>query len=103
MLKYNAFYTDLDIRENPRVVWYPLYFMVRRLLFGLTIVLLNQSVIWQVAGKTALVVTAVLLYGWIKPFNDPLMNKMELFNEVVIMFVVYHMICFTPFIQDYWV
>jgi len=37
--------------------------MVRRLMLGLTIVLLDQTVIWQVAMKTASVITNVILVG----------------------------------------
>ena len=59
------------------MVAYPLYFMMRRLMLGLTIVLLDQTVIWQVAMKTALVMTNVILVGTIQPFVDPSRNFLE--------------------------
>jgi len=98
MLKYYAYYTDLDLTESAHVVWYPVYFMLRRLMLGLTIVFLDQTVIWQIASKTTLVLTSVFLVGKIKPFNDPFKNWMEQLNEALLMFVVYHIMCFTPFL-----
>ena len=70
------------------------------MLLGLTIVVLDQTVIWQVASKTAMVVTAVILVGQIKPFKQVGGDRKEQVNEVLMMFVVYHMICFTPFMPD---
>jgi len=99
--KYHTFYEGLNVEGSPNVVLYPLYFMVRRLLLGLTIVLLDQTVIWQVAMKTASVIANVILVGQIMPFTDHSKYKMEFVNEVLVMFVLYHMIIFTPFLHDF--
>lgn len=100
VIKYYSYFTDLDITASARVVWFPVYFMARRIMLGLTIVLLDQSVIWQVSGKITLVLIALNLVGQIKPFRDPFRNRMEQFNETLMMFVVYHTICFTPWLQN---
>jgi len=53
-----------------------------------------------VALTVAQVITAVIMIGHVSPYARKGQNQVETFNEVVIMFVVYHMICFTPFIWD---
>ena len=32
------------------------------------------------------------------PYNSKLMNRMELVNEIVIIFLMYHILCFTDFV-----
>ena len=78
----------------------PVYFLVRRFLLALTVVNLNNTVIWQVSLMTAQIVFAVILLGNVRPFAVPENNNIEVVNEVILMLVMYHMICFTPFIYD---
>ena len=44
-------------------------------------------------------VQAIIL-GGVKPFLDPSRNRMEMLNEVLVMFTMYTMIIFTGFVPD---
>lgn len=42
----------------------------------------------------------IIYVGFIKPFKIPFMNKLELFNEVTILVITYHLLLFTNFNPD---
>jgi len=69
-------------------------------MLAVIVVIINQTVIWQVALMVTQIVTSVILLGNVAPYREAANNQMEIFNEIVIMFVMYHMICFTPFVHD---
>jgi len=98
--KYSAFYEDLKLTQGREVLIQPLYFLFRRFLLAVTIVLANQTVIWQVGLMTAQIITAGIIIGRIRPFKETVRHNFEFFNEVIIMLVMYHIICFTPFVPD---
>jgi len=64
------------------------------------VVFSGSTVFWQIAIMTATVVTQVIILGRVRPFTLPRQNYDELFNECTIMSVMYHFICFTPFMPD---
>ena len=39
----------------------------------------------------------IIVVGWIKPFTSNLQHNIEIFNEICILFVNYHLITFTDF------
>ena len=47
------------------------------------------------------VVAAVILIGHIQPFETLFRERLEMFNEVCLMFVVYPIICFSPMVTNY--
>jgi len=46
------------------------------------------------------VIAQVILLGRVQPFKTKGRIRYEMFSEVVLMFSVYHLICFTPFVPD---
>ena len=78
----------------------PIWFLVRRLFLAVMVVFLSTTVIWQVALMTMTVVTQVIILGRVEPFALPSRVRYEFFSECVVMLVMYHMICFTPFVAD---
>ena len=42
----------------------------------------------------------MIYYGLVKPFKDPFMNKLEIFNEISIVIVGYHLYLFTDYVDD---
>ena len=42
----------------------------------------------------------IFYIGFVKPWDNPFQNKLELFNEFSTMIIVYHLACFTDFYQD---
>ena len=44
------------------------------------------------------VTATVILVGFLTPFREPKLNRLETVNEVFLMFLMYHFFCFTDFI-----
>ena len=63
-------------------------------------VYLQTAVIWQISLMTMTIITQVIILGRLQPFVLPSKTKYELFSEVIVMLVMYHLICFTPFVPD---
>jgi len=82
------------------VLLQPVWFLVRRLLLAFMVVFLNTALIWQVALMTATVFTQVIILGRVQPFVLLSQYRYEMFNECVVMLVMYHFLLFTPFVED---
>jgi len=64
------------------------------------VVFLQTTVIWQIALMTLTVIVQVIILGRVEPFKGKEKNQLEMINETFVMFVMYHMICFTAFVPD---
>jgi hypothetical protein len=60
---------------------------------------MRDHLIFQVMLKAFSIIAAVIIIGEI-PFNTVAKRRTELLNETIIMFVLYNMICFSPFVTD---
>jgi len=98
--KHSVFYDDLELRNGKLVLMQPLWFLVRRFMISMMVVFLDATVIWQIALMTMNVIVQVIILGRVAPFALRSANKFELFSECIVMLVMYHLICFTPFVPD---
>ena len=48
---------------------------------------------------TSQIVASVIILGNVQPYKRK-KTRQELFSEIVLMYVMYTMICFTPFVPD---
>jgi len=94
------FYKQLDLRNGKLVLLQPVWFLLRRLIISAMVVFLRTTVIWQIALMTLNVVAQVIIIGRVQPFLTRSEVRYELFSETILMLVMYHMICFTPFVPD---
>ena len=46
------------------------------------------------------IVASVIIIGNVRPFSSNKVSNRKLFNEIVLMFVMYTIICFSPFVDD---
>jgi len=63
------------------------------------VVVFRNHLIFQVMLKAFSIIAAVIITGTIS-FNSVKNRKIELLNETIIMFVLYNMMCFSPFVPD---
>lgn len=63
------------------------------------IVILGSHLITQVFIMAMSIITAVIINGHVDGLSRKKRN-MEFINETIIMFVLYNMICFSPFVPD---
>jgi len=78
----------------------PIWFLVRRLLLAFMVVFLSTTVIWQISLMAMNVIVQVILLGRVAPFKNRFSNHYEMFSETIVMMVMYHLVCFTPFVPD---
>jgi len=98
--RHSEIYNQLDLRKGRDVLLQPFWFLVRRLLLALAVVFLESGVIWQISILTMTVIVQVIILGRVGPFREQSKNSFELFNECFVLVVMYHCICFTPFVPD---
>ena len=67
-------------------------------MLAIAIVILNQALIWQIMLMASQIVTSVIIVGSVRPFLGQFKRKIEIFNEVILMFVMYTIICFSPLV-----
>jgi hypothetical protein len=76
-----------------------MFFLFRRFLMALIVVVLRNHLIFQIMLKAFSIIAAVIISGSV-PFNGVAKRRTEYMNETITMFVLYTMICFSPFVPD---
>ena len=99
--KFGHILKSLDTKRRGRIVLLqPTWFLLRRLTLSIAVVIFYDKLIVQVYLVVAQIIIQVIIYGYARPFKDSSRVPMELFNEVILMCLLYTMICFTAWIQN---
>lgn len=99
--KFSGFYKDVSLRKGPRVLMWTFYFLFRRFALACVMVVASETLIYQVFVMAFQIVFAVILMGWAEPFDTLFQKRLELANEVNLMFIMYTIICFSPLVPSY--
>ena len=97
--KYGAPMEGLKLNTRWSIA-YPVQFVVRRWLYVIIILYLFENVILQLSCQLIL---AILAYGYLvhfKPFEDSIIQKLEVFNEAMCILVIDILFCFTDVVPD---
>ena len=78
----------------------PISFFVRRIAFCFTAVFWLEFLWGQVAIQIMTSCLMVIYLQWSRPLDSRFANNMETFNEVISMFTLYLLMCFSDFISD---
>jgi len=90
-----------ELRTNSRAaLLFNVVYMVRRLFFAAVTVYLNEWPSIQVILVIFHCLVVLMYLMSVRPFVDPLMNRMEIMNEIFIMAAAYHMLIFTDFLPN---
>ena len=98
--RYGAFFEGLSLDNGPYVLIYPFYFMLRRLLLALIVVIFRKFLWMQIFLKTYSIIAAVIMLGEANYFETNFKLRMEYANEILVMLMAYNMICFSPFVPE---
>lgn len=60
----------------------------------------NYNFTPQIIVLNSISTAIVILIGLTQPMNPKSRNKTEIFNEICVIIVIYHCICFTDFLPD---
>ena len=97
--KYGAVYEGLKPDHKSWIV-YPVYFIVRRVLFMIISLLLYNFVMFQIILLILLTLCSACYILHIRPFEEELVNNLEVMNETFTLMLLSVMFCFTDLIDD---
>jgi len=95
--RYGAAYEGLKHLERS-VLIYPALFVARRILFGVLAVYCYHFVWLQLAVQIYCTIFSAWYLLEFRPFDDPLVQKLEVFNEVIALSMINLLFCFTDLI-----
>lgn len=97
---YGAYTTNLETYKKPKAVQYPFIFLLRRTSLVLIIVFLRRNIVAQVLSA---VHSSLLMLTWliqVKPFDAEYKNKLECFNEFIVLVMSYIDFLFTDYVDN---
>jgi hypothetical protein len=98
--QYHGFFEELRIRTGPIILIYNNYFMLRRFILAACVVFLRQMFFLQFMLKAFSIIAAVIIDGQFDVFETRSKLMFELFNEVMIMMILYTVVSFSSFVPD---
>lgn len=97
--KYGSVYEGLKINSRT-VILFSIYFLIRRGLFMAVSILLYSKVILQLGAAIFITLMSGCYILHFKPFEDPLLNKLEAMNELVTLFLINVTYTFTDIFES---
>ena len=98
--RFGAMFEELSMEKGPKVLIYPCYFMFRRLLLAIIVVIFKKFLWMQIFLNTMSIIIAVVILGEADYFETRFKRTMEFTNEVLVMFMLYNMISFSPLVPE---
>jgi hypothetical protein len=93
--KYGKLFEMVDMKRISETYYYYPWYMARRLIFIMIPLLIRFSSHWQLMTLIFFHQLYIMKYASVFPRNDSKDTKLELFNEVMFMMLLYCMIGFT--------
>ena len=78
----------------------PMLFFVRRLTMCYSLVFMRGFVWGQIALQAFVTLTMIIYLMWFRPYKSQFSNRIETFNEVMALLILYSIICFTDFVPE---
>ena len=101
--RYGAYLDGMN-QEDPdsvkAVLFLSILFFARRMSTCLTIVFWQEFFWGQVALECLASQTLIILIQWARPLDSKWANNFETFNEVMTLFVLYILMCFSDYVPD---
>jgi hypothetical protein len=98
--RFGSWYEGLDLRKGKWVLLWPAFYVLRRIHLAWACIYMDHF-IYQTFMFILQVIFSIIFVGQIRPWEDPHQWKAQLVNEVILLIVYYHLMCFTPFFPDY--
>ena len=96
---YGVYYEELRLKSGKKTLLVPSFFLIRRLMLAIAVCVVGKVLIWQIMILAAQVVAQIILIGENVYYNRS-KNIQEYFNEVIILFVLYTILTFSPWVSD---
>jgi hypothetical protein len=79
---------------------YHVIFLLRRFMFAVICVLFSGYPSFQIISHLLTSFMVISYICNIQPFRNVFMNKLEMYNELSILIIAYHLFIFTDFVSD---
>ena len=96
---YGVIYEELRIKTGKKILFIPSSFLVRRVMLAIAVCIVGKVLIWQVFILVGQVVAQIILIGE-NVYMKSSKSKIEYFNEVIILCVLYTILTFSPWVSD---
>lgn len=97
--RFGAWLAGLEISQGKRVLVWPAFFVLRRLLMAHAVIY-SDKFIYQAFMLMTQVLFAIIYFANARPWEDRSQWKKQLAREVLLLVAYYHLVCFTPFFED---
>lgn len=97
--KYGAIFVGLR-KDKKSSLLYPLIFSMRRILLTIVIILTANQLFLQLASQLFVITVQIWYLVTYKPFEEPLMQRLEIYNELTMISLIYCVITFSPLNTD---
>jgi hypothetical protein len=88
------------LRFGNQVLWFPFFSCLRKLLLIYIVVFMQSRPVMSLFAVNFQATFMMMLVGYIPPFKEKILNKMELLNEAFVLLTNYHLFTFTEFAPD---
>ena len=97
--QFKSAYEGLKISEGN--YWnYTVLFFLRRLMVATCVIYFKSSVMTQFLTVTVTGLATIMLLAIKQPFASKTRNTVEILEELAILFINYHVFCFTDFVAS---
>ncbi len=96
---YGSTYNEIRV-DSKSALMYNVFYMLRRLWIALIATMLKEFSFLQVQLIVLHSIVMTIYVTLFKPFELPLLNRMEVFNEYTIMLATVHLLTFTQFVPE---
>lgn len=97
--KYGSVYEGLRL-DSRWVLFYPVYFIIRRTIFMVAAFSLYMHVVIQLACVLLITMVSAVFILQVKPFEERLVNQLEVMNECFTLALIYVVFCFTDLVES---
>jgi hypothetical protein len=102
--RYGDIYDGLVLSKKPNkrftALFYPFWFVMRRLIFSLIMILLDTYFWYQILIVMVCSIINICYLCKFKPFEDRKILKLEIMNEVTNIILLYHLMMFTDWVPE---
>ena len=93
--------SESDLKRKRQIsILFPLFFMLRRMVFVGIAFMLAQWPVFQLVGQFYLNTLMIIYLLWCWPLETNFSTLVEVFNEVTAMWMLYFMLTFTDWVPD---
>ena len=99
--KYGKLFEGVKIKHmgSLKIYFGPMFFL-RRYLFVVFPYIFNTVAVLQIQSICLITEIYIIFYMVTRPHASKMKTNLEVFYDIIVMFMIYHMICFTDFNLD---